>query len=564
MGAPFLTKVGDVIDERVGHRAAWAAFTGRQLPGAPSFGRALGVLVAALFALVGLSGIGLSFHYAPTMTSAWASTAHIETSVPLGAFIRSLHLHATSALIIAIGLHLAHMFATAAWRRPREASWILGLATALLVALMALTGNFLPLDQDGWHGLQVELEVIASAPLGSHLRALLIGGDDVGNATVTRFHTLHTVILPAVFIALAALHIAIARRRRALAHEVASPEMPGQHLRSLALVGTVFAGLFVVAATVGARLDAPADPAAPFMARPEWYFVVLNQLNTWLGTWGALLVPPAAIGFLFAVPLLDRRPTGRPAPIVLIPAVLLALMTLGLTAFGLISDAGDEKLAKANERATRDAARALETFVRDGVDAEGRLVMLAALDVYREQGCASCHDKEKQAAPRLAGWGTIARTDAFLKDPDDDRFFKHTPLKGSMTAFSGDDEARRNLALYLHHDNGLPADPTATAETLAAGRKAFVDDGCDTCHNDPQMPLHHQKYDLKQPGADVVGYAGPEWTRGVIRNARHPAYYGDAVEEVDFEHLMPAYPDLSEDDLNLLVKWLSAGAPGAK
>jgi ubiquinol-cytochrome c reductase cytochrome b subunit len=560
--------IAEAVDERTGFISLWHAFIGRQAPGAPSMGRALGFATLIVFLFVALTGVALAFTYVPSTQHAWASTAHLETSVPLGAFLRGLHYHGTNTLFVMVGLLLAHGVATAAWRRPGEVAWVLLVLAILHLPAFAITGNLLPMDQDAFHGAQVELAVIDAAPLGGFLKGLLLGGDSIGPATLPRFFALHAIVLPAATLGLIALLLVVLRRRAVAVAGDGVAVAARKGLRVLGIVALALGATAALAGLVGARLDAPADPSSAFTARPEWYFVALNQLNTLLGTFGAIALPGLAVAFLLALPVLDRRAREgrslRPGPAVLVPAALLGLGLAGLTAKGLLEDAGDEKLEKAEVRIAEAAAEARAAFVAHGVDAEGRLPYLAALEVYKAEGCASCHDKKEENAPRLAGWATVERTSAFLAAPDDARFFKHTPLAGEMSAFSGDAETREALARYLLKDSGLRLDPPTTAAQLEAGRTAFIDDGCDACHNDPGVSLRDKRYDFRAVGPDLRGYAGREWTRALIRDALHPTLFGSIAEDDDLEHLMPAYPDLDAGRLQLLVDWLVAGAPGAK
>lgn len=555
------------LDERAGLGAARDAFLGQRVDGAPSIGRSLGAALVALFLFACATGVALAFSYSPSTTSAWASVAHIETRVPLGGALRALHYHATSALFLVALFHLAHVVATAAYRRPREAGWVLGLSAILLLPLFAMTGNLLPMDQDGYWGAQVELAVVAAAPAGDAVKSLLIGGDDIGNATLTRFYALHALVLPVAFLALLALRRGVARRRRPAGET--TPYFPRQATRdALVSAGVILATIALAAIAGGARLDAPADPASNHQASPEWYFMALNQLNTLGGTALALVAPLLAVGLLFALPLVDRPrggaapPRPRPSPVVLGAVSLLALGFVALTARGLLDAPTDPDALAAVEANDRAAADALAAFERGGVDSAGRLPLLAGERLYRDKGCASCHDDADVPAPRLAGWATLERTSAFLAAPDDARFFANTPFEGQMDAFAGDEQARDALSRYLLADSDVGIE--ATAEQLAAGRAAFEDQGCANCHNDPTVSAGSSDYDLTASGPDLAGYAGREWTRALLRDASHPTYFGGAIADPEAEGLMPAYPDLTDDDLALLVRWLVAGAPGAR
>ena len=72
----------------------------------------------------------------------------------------------------------------------------------------------------------------------------------------------------------------------------------------------VFVVLILLAAFAGAALDERADPSAEFDPRPEWYFLFIFQLLKYfpgnLEFVGAVLLPIAVMGVLFALPWLDR------------------------------------------------------------------------------------------------------------------------------------------------------------------------------------------------------------------------------------------------------------------
>ena len=562
-----LGRLADALDERTGFRAARAAFLGRQIPGGPSFGRALGASVVGLTLFIMLTGVALAFIYSPSSTSAWASVATIETSVPLGSLIRGLHHFGTSVLFVLAALHLAHIVATAAYRRPNEAAWVLGLAGLLLLPLFAITGNALPNDQDGYWGLQVELGIIADAPLGGLVKKILIGGDTIGNATLTRFSVLHTVLLPAAMAGIAALHVVIARRRRAAPGQALAPAWPGQHARNVGMTVLVIGVTFVMALTMTTRLDAPADPSSAYTARPEWYFMALNQLATLFGKdlafLGTLVLPVLFVGFLFVLPAFDKRTAGRPPLMVLAPFALIGLVMVGLTAKGVIGDANDEKLAKKMKHAEDEADAMMVAFRAGGVDASGRAPVLAGAAVYKEKGCAACHDDMKKlGVPRLEGWGTVKRLSAYLDNPDDPRFYGGGTFEGSMTAYGGTVPEREALATWLLSLGGRF--PDTAPEILAQGRKIFLEDDCTECHNDPLVSPRDKRYDLRAMGPDLDGFGGPEWVRGVIREPSHPRFYGDAIESKNLSKVMPAGKDLTDEELSLLVRWFDAGAPGAK
>jgi len=81
-----------------------------------------------------------------------------------------------------------------------------------VVMVLGVTGNVLPWDEQGYWAIQVELGIAESAPGGSAVRTLVQGGSDSGNLLLTRLYTIHTMLLPAVALALLAGIVVLSRR----------------------------------------------------------------------------------------------------------------------------------------------------------------------------------------------------------------------------------------------------------------------------------------------------------------------------------------------------------------
>ncbi|MCC6623750.1 MAG: cytochrome b N-terminal domain-containing protein [Deltaproteobacteria bacterium] len=561
-----LKRLADALDERLGWRAAARATLHRPLR--PSIAYSLGA--ALLFALVlqVVTGITLAAHFAPTTTDAWGSVWAIEHQVVMGSYVRGLHHFGASAVVVMCVLHMIQVVAFGAYKRPREGNWLIGILMLGLVLALALTGYLLPWDQHGYWSTQVATGIMGEVPLGGLVQTMLVGGGELGTTTLTRFYALHTLVLPVLLGGLVLLHLALwikhgprprPHRPDAVVVGTARPLWPYQVVRDLVVAIVLFGVLTALALTVGATLEAPADPASDFQARPMWYFRFLYQLLKLFE--GPLVIVgttilPALVGlYLVAVPWLDRKsPTSEgPSRRVWIPLALVLVTVIGLTAWSYIADANDEAFQQAQVEAAADARRAKELAASGGIDGAGRVVLFEGHRLYEEKGCASCHDDPEEAAPRLAGWGTLERFHAFLSDPDAPRFFAGTPFEEGMPKTKLALAQAEALLAYLR-------DPPSSE----AGRRTFLDEDCSSCHNLPTADPRTKAWDPRIEGPDLLGYATYEWTRGLIRDASHPAYFGDAYAPADADRVMPAYPDLGPDELDLLVRWLQAGAPGAR
>src|SRR5262249_29505197 len=157
--------------------------------------------------------------------------------------------------------------------------WIGVLMFGLLLAF-ALTGYILPWDQTGYWATKVATGIAGSTPLlGEQIKQAVQGGNEYGNLTLTRFFAVHAFVLPAALVTLVVGHIALFRRHGQTPHwwlddkelaRRAQPFWPDQMFKDIVAMAAVFAALVAVDVHEhGARLDAPADPASNFDARPE-------------------------------------------------------------------------------------------------------------------------------------------------------------------------------------------------------------------------------------------------------------------------------------------------------
>jgi ubiquinol-cytochrome c reductase cytochrome b subunit len=283
-----------------------------------------------------------------------------------------------------------------------------GVLLLLLTLGFAFTGSLLPWDQNAYWVAQVGVNILGTAPLaGPALQRLIQGGSQIGNLTLTRFYTLHVIVLPLAVAALVALHLALFLRRGATPHWSLSreaqarqrqPFWPGQFGRDAWAMLAVLALLLLLAMKAPTEIGAPADPSRPYDARPEWYFLPLfEMLKLFEGPLepiGTFVLPAAAILFLFVVPFLDRSPERSPRRRLAVVVPMLA----GLLAAGGLTL--KSTLAGRSERAQRLAAEKR----REQVLAEGR----ALVDAQR---CLKCHTiggEGRDVGPNFSRYGLTA------------------------------------------------------------------------------------------------------------------------------------------------------------
>src|SRR6516165_708001 len=308
------------------------------IPGGARWRYVWGSTLVFVFALQLVTGILLMTAYSPSDTSAWASVHFIQYQMDFGWLIRGLHHFGSQAMVVLLGVHMLQVVIAGAHLPPREVNWWLGLALLGVTFGLGLTGYLLPWDQKGYWATRVATNIASITPgIGGFLKQMLLGGDEYGNHTLTRFFALHVGVLPLVMIGLIVAHIAVFRRHGVTAPRNAQGEemfWPGQAFRDLVVCLLVFGVMIGVvvyyhgatnenreAANIyeewahagqkgmGANLDAPADRDTPdYPARPEWYFLFLFQLLKYFPgdreVIGTFVIPNAAMALLFILPLL--------------------------------------------------------------------------------------------------------------------------------------------------------------------------------------------------------------------------------------------------------------------
>ena len=111
------------------------------------------------------------------MTRAFRSTLDLSSTVPGGLLMRQTHHWAALVFVAAMVVHLLRVFFTAAYRRPRELTWLLGVGLLAMGVLEGFAGYSLPDDLLSGMGLAIAYGVALSIPLlGGSIGALVWGG----------------------------------------------------------------------------------------------------------------------------------------------------------------------------------------------------------------------------------------------------------------------------------------------------------------------------------------------------------------------------------------------------
>jgi ubiquinol-cytochrome c reductase cytochrome b subunit len=546
----------------------------RQRPDIPSpeppvsIAYVFGTVLVFLLGFQVVTGLALSAFYSPSSTDAWGSVAYIEDQVTgwvrWGSLVRGVHHHGAGAIVIIAGVHLVQTALSGAYKRPRELVWWLGVVLLLVVLAWAVTGYVLPWDQAGYWANQVEVGIAAGTPLlGEPIRDLALGGNDYGNLTLTRFYMLHVGLLPLVVTGLVIWHVVLARRhgRTPIGKWPMRQSRVHQRLRdaiACAILLTIL--LAFVIAQGGAGLSAPADPSQAYDARPLWYFRWLFALRELAGgsleQFVAMAAPAIVVGFLVALPLLDKgseRGIEHRRLWLGILAGLLALIA-ALTVISFARDSGDHELAKRRAEADQLALRARALARTYGVPATGGADIWSMSPMWRgrvlfAKMCAGCHDAasdpKERVGPIIApGHGDRAWLRAFLKSPSDPRFWGKTKLAKTDAAMSSADEMELTPAQVEDLVELLIAQSGETdvdRAKLVRSKEPF--EKCMDCHT-------LNEGEAGSSGPNLFGLHSRAFYLSFISNPKLPVHMGDKSEMPRFD------TDLSLYDRDALAEYL--------
>jgi ubiquinol-cytochrome c reductase cytochrome b subunit len=305
------------------------------------------------------------------VSRAFDSALDLSFEVRAGLVMRQAHHWAALIFVGAITAHLARIFFTGAFRRPREPNWIIGLTLLLLAIVNGFAGYSLLDDQLSGSGLRIAYSVAISVPVvGTWMASLLFGGNFPGDDIINRLFTIHVFIVPALIAALLVVHLGLLVRHKHThfaGHGATDRNVVGERLwpTYVAKASSVF---FLTAAVImglgGLVQINPIWIYGPFRvenissaSQPDWYMGWLEGALRLMPPWElrafgyeipnpfypGVLLPGITFGLLYLWPFIEARFTGdrrehhvldrprdRPVRTALGVATLLFYTVLGL------------------------------------------------------------------------------------------------------------------------------------------------------------------------------------------------------------------------------------------
>ena len=467
------------LEERTGLPSSVTHFMNEEIPASAGWHQVFGSIALFCFLVQVFTGIMLAMNYAPTPGEAYNSVKYIATELTGGRMMRGLHHWGASVMIVVVVLHMIQTFLWGAYKRPREATWIVGVFLLLLTLAYGLTGYLLPWDNRAYWGTVVATQIAASAPgAGPYMTQLLGGEGPIGVVTFARFYAIHVLILPPATMLLIGLHVFLVRKHGVAPApgDEAKPKKkfyPAQVFKDTVAIFLTFAVLFTLAVMVRVPLERLADPTdTSYIPRPDWYFLFLFQmLKLFQGSLeivGSVVLPGLAVMGLILVPFIDRGVMKR---------VRHRTLAMGVVALAALGWTG---LTVAAIRSTPPTP-VIDVTEMQGPESWQLLTAeeVAGIGYYRKEACASCHVGDQKLGPDLAT--TKKRTREWLME-----HFKHPEVMrpgSSMPPVQLTTPQMASLAAFLvkltpDNATALEAAPQAAVE----GAMLYRTNQCHVCH----------------------------------------------------------------------------------
>ena len=303
---------------------------------------AMGMVLAATFGVLLVSGIFLLMYYQPGVDTAFDSVNYtIMTEVGYGWLWRHIHGVGASLVFLIIYIHMFTGIYYGSYKRGREMIWLSGMLLFVLFSAEAFSGYMLPWGQMSYWAGMVITNLFSGGSLHADGLVEWIRGDYVpAQAFLTRFFMLHVLLLPLVIIGGIVFHFATLRlphvnnqdgedfdfEEAAELYKAGKgkeskviPFQPVFLSKDVFVMGLYFIMFFFLVfynfefAMDPVNFD-PADGLkTPAHIYPEWYFLwsyeILRPFSTNIG----LIAFGIAQVIFLALPFLDRSPNVAPA-----------------------------------------------------------------------------------------------------------------------------------------------------------------------------------------------------------------------------------------------------------
>jgi len=266
------------------------------------------------------------------MSRAFETSLNISFDVRGGLFLRQMHHWSALLFMAAIIVHMLRVFFTGAYRKPREANWIIGIGLFVMGFLEGFAGYSLPDDALSGTGLRIANAIMLSIPIvGTWVTTSLFGGEFPGHIILDRLYIVHVFLVPLVILALITVHMGLLVKQKHTQwpgpgrtnHNVVGIRMfPGFAAKAGGFSMVVFAAIALLAGLFQINpiwLFGPYKAAVVSSAsQPDWYVMFLDGSTR--------LMPPWELRFTIAGHGYTLPPLFWPT--VVLPGILFTLAAL--------------------------------------------------------------------------------------------------------------------------------------------------------------------------------------------------------------------------------------------
>jgi ubiquinol-cytochrome c reductase cytochrome b subunit len=331
----ILSQFWNWFDDRTGASDVWKATAGHLVPPNTGWAYVFGSATLVAFIVQVTTGIALATIYVPSASNAYSTLQFISTQAKWGHLLRGMHYFGASAMILLVGIHITRTYLMAAYKYPREMSWLSGSALLLLIVGMGFTGQLLRWDQVAFWSVYIAAEQAGRVPfIGKTIAHFILAGNTVGGTTLSRFFAFHVFFIPMLIFGFIGIHLYLVLRNgiseppkeghlvdpntyRAWYDDMLKreghPFWPYSAWRDVVFGFAVIVVLVALAWVVGApHLSKPPDPTL-LQAEPRpdwyllWYFALLALTPPKLESYVMILAPLIFVLFLILPPLVSNK-----------------------------------------------------------------------------------------------------------------------------------------------------------------------------------------------------------------------------------------------------------------
>jgi len=335
--------IGEWLDQRLAVNTLKKVMqTEYWIPKDINFLWAMGMVLAATFGILLVSGIFLLMYYKPDTNLAFDSVNYtIMAEVGYGWLWRHIHGVGASLVFLIIYIHMFTGIYYGSYKQGRELIWLSGMGLFVAFSAEAFSGYMLPWGQMSYWAGMVITNLFSGGSLEAYGLVEWIRGDYVpADAFLTRFFMLHVLLIPLAIIGLIVLHFGTLRiphvnnqegeefdyteaaelyKAGKVKESKVIPFSPVFLSKDVFVMGVYFILFFYLVfyhfefAMDPVNFD-PADGLkTPAHIYPEWYFLwsyeILRPFSKDLG----LIAFAIAQVIFFMLPFLDRSPNVAPA-----------------------------------------------------------------------------------------------------------------------------------------------------------------------------------------------------------------------------------------------------------